>query len=238
MQISSCCIRSVIIATACWLALSSPATAQGVGAIGGTVIDESGAVMPGATVSLSSPGVIGGEQSAISDAQGAYQFTHLVPGTYTVKAELQGFRTTVQQGVAVNGDRTSRVDLKLAVGDLQESITVAGQPPLLDTTSATHQVVMTREVLDSLPTGSDVWSIARLTPSVHMSQYDVGGRNMFGQSGASAHGSSERETFVDGMDLNQYGGTYYVDSFSFAELNMQTANVPAERSTGGVVWYF
>ncbi|MGC4086192.1 MAG: hypothetical protein QM736_29735 [Vicinamibacterales bacterium] len=66
----------------------------------------------------------------------------------------------------------------------------------------------------------------------------MGGREMFGQSGASAHGSFERETFVDGMDLNQYGGTYYVDSFSFEELNMQTANVPAERSTGGVVWNF
>ena len=97
---------------------------------------------------------------------------------------------------------------------------------------------MTREVLDTLPTGGDVWSIARLTPAIHMYQYNVGGRNMFGQSSASAHGSTERETFVDGMDVNQYGGTFYVDSYSFEELGMQTANVTAERSTGGVVWNF
>jgi Carboxypeptidase regulatory-like domain/TonB dependent receptor-like, beta-barrel len=228
----------LLLVVVCWFALALPAAAQGVGAIGGIVIDESGAVLPGATVTLANPGVIGGDQSTVSDENGAYQFTHLVPGAYSVKGELQGFRSMIQRDISVNGDRTSRVDLKLAVGDLAETITVAGQAPLLDTRSATHQVVLTREVLDSLPTGSDVWSIARLTPSVHMAKYDVGGREMFGQSGASAHGSNERETFVDGMDLNQYGGTYYVDSFSFEELNMQTANVAAERSTGGVVWYF
>lgn len=222
----------------CWTLLPSPARAQGLGSLGGIVTDESGAVLPGVTVTLSNPGVIGADQSTVSDGQGEYQFTHLVPGAYSVKGELQGFQSMIQRDITVNGDRTSRADLKLGLGNLEETITVAGQSPLLDTKSATQQTVMTREVLDSLPTGSDVWSIARLTPSVHMSKYDVGGREMFGQSGASAHGSFERETFVDGMDLNQYGGTYYVDSFSFEELNMQTANVPAERSTGGVVWNF
>jgi hypothetical protein len=238
MKISAYWVRNLFLAVVCWVGLTLPAAAQAVGTIGGTVTDDSGAVLPGATVTLSNPGVIGADQATVSDAQGAYQFTHLVPGAYTVKGELQGFRSMIQQNITVNGDRTSRADLKLAVGNVAETITVSGEAPLLDTTSATRQTVLTREILDTVPTGSDVWSIARLTPSVHMSQYDVGGRNMFGQSGAAAHGSTERETFVDGMDLNQYGGTYYVDSFSFEELNMRTANVEAERSTGGVVWSF
>src|SRR5262245_32466926 len=136
------------------LIFSLQAFAQGVGAIGGTVRDESGAVMPGVTVTLSSPGVIGGDQETVSDGTGAYQFVRLIPGTYSVKAELQGFRAVVQENILVNADRTSRADLRLAVGELAETITVAGAAPLLDTTSALNQTVMSREVLDSLPTGN------------------------------------------------------------------------------------
>src|SRR5262245_57383740 len=148
--------------------VSAPALAQGVGAVAGTVVDESRAVLPGATVTLSSPGVIGGNQSTVSDAQGAYEFTRLVPGVYSVRAELQGFQSVVQEGIEVNADRTSRVDLRLVIGNVAETITVAGQAPLLDTTSALNQTVMTRDVLDSIPTGTDIWSIARLTPAVNM----------------------------------------------------------------------
>ena len=194
--------------------------------------------MPGVTVTLSNPGVIGGDQTTVSDATGAYQFTRLVPGRYKVRGELQGFSGQVQDGIEVNADRTSRVDIKLAVGNVEESVTVSGQSPLLDTTSALNQTTLARETLDTLPTGYDTWSIARLAPAIHLDKYDVGGREMFGQSNASAHGSSEREYFVDGMDLNQYGGTFYIDSFAFQEVNIQTANMSAERSTGGVVWQF
>ncbi len=70
-----------------------PAMAQGVGAIGGTVTDSSGAVLPGAIVTLtSSQGTVGGNQETVSDTRGAYQFLRLVPGTYAVKAAIQGFR--------------------------------------------------------------------------------------------------------------------------------------------------
>ena len=70
------------------------ASAQGVGGIGGTVSDQSGAVLPGVTVTLSNPlGTIGGNQETVTDERGAFQFVRLVPGTYTVRAELSGFRT-------------------------------------------------------------------------------------------------------------------------------------------------
>jgi hypothetical protein len=239
MKMSVRWVHVVVLAGICRVGVPSPAAAQfGVGAIGGTVIDESGAVLPGVTVTLSNPGVIGGDQTTVSDASGAYQFTRLVPGTYTVKGELQGFRSAIQEGVVVNADRTARADFRLQVGNVAETVTVTGESPLLDTKSALNQTVLAREVLDSLPTGYDTWSIARLAPSVRLDKYDVGGREMFGQSNASAHGSTEREYFIDGMDLNQYGGTFYIDSFAFQEVNIQTANLTAERSTGGVVWQF
>src|SRR5437762_12861285 len=126
--------ETIVVALAVWACSAPPVFAQGVGAIGGTITDSSGAVLPGATVTLSNPrGSIGGNQEAVADARGAFQFIRLVPGTYTVKAELQGFRSTTQENIVVNADATARVDLKLEIGTLQEGITVKGESPLLDT---------------------------------------------------------------------------------------------------------
>src|SRR5947208_6947983 len=199
--------RNILLAALSMITLPLPARAQGVGAIGGTVRDESGAVMPGVTVTLSSRGVIGGEQSTVSDGTGAYQFTRLVPGTYSVKAELQGFRTVIQEDIRVSADNTSRADLKLAVGDLAETITVAGATPLLDTTSALNQTVMSREVLDSLPTARDIFSIARLAPALTVGKLYVGGKDsLMTSNSVLIHGSpvAPQASIVDSRDWTPY----------------------------------
>src|SRR5947207_2767109 len=233
-------VRNISLAALLWITLSLPALAQGVGAIGGTVRDESGAVMPGATVTLSSPGVIGGDQSTVSDGTGAYHFTRLVPGTYSVKAELQGFRTVIQEDIRVSADNTSRADLKLAVGDLAETITVAGATPLLDTTSALNQTVLSREVLDSLPTARDIFSIARLAPAITVGKLDVGGKDsLMNSNSVFIHGSTaaQQAFMVDGMDITSYSGgiSFTMDSFAYQEINYQGGNLPAERAAAGVV---
>src|SRR5437879_6965643 len=88
----------IVVALALWACATPPVFAQGVGAIGGTITDSSGAVLPGATVTLSNPrGSIGGNQEAVADARGAFQFLRLVPGAYTVKAEIEGFRAATQE---------------------------------------------------------------------------------------------------------------------------------------------
>lgn len=232
-------LRRVALAVVCWMGLSLPALAQGVGAIGGTVMDNSGGVLPGVTVTLSSPGVIGGNQDTVTDAQGAYQFTRLVPGRYSVKAELQGFQTVVQENIDVNADRTSRADLRLTVGGVAETITVSGEAPLLDTTSTLEQTVMTRDVIDTLPVANDIYSMARLAPGLILNKYDVGGRDMIGQSRTFAYGSTGDEYgyMVDGMDITSYAGgiSFQVDGYSFQEINYQASNAPAEWASGGVV---
>ena len=114
----------VLLLSVCW---TLPVSAQGVGAIGGTVMDPTGAVLPGAAVSLSSAqGTVGGSQETVSDARGAYQFLRLVPGPYSVKAQLQGFRTVEQRNIVVNADNTSRADLTLPIGGLEEGVEVPG----------------------------------------------------------------------------------------------------------------
>jgi carboxypeptidase family protein len=210
-----------------WIGCALPASAQGVGAIGGIITDQSGAVLPGATVTLSSPGTIGGNQNTVSNERGEYEFARLVPATYSVKAELSGFRPVALENIEVNANRTSRADLKLAIGEMSESITVAGEAPLLDTSSALNQTVMTRDLLDTLPVANDVWSIARLAPSVQLSKFDVGGTQMLAQSVAFVHGSisGENAYMIDGLDINSYsGGTgssinFYLDSFGAQEMN-------------------
>src|SRR5262249_26785791 len=112
--------------------LPALATAQGgVGAITGTIQDGTGAVLPGVTVMLVNPGVIGGTQQTVSDGRGSFQFTRLVPGTYTVRAELAGFQSTARQNIVVNADFTARADLTLMVGEIAETVTVSGEAPLL-----------------------------------------------------------------------------------------------------------
>ncbi|MGE3512957.1 MAG: carboxypeptidase regulatory-like domain-containing protein, partial [Vicinamibacterales bacterium] len=217
---------------------------QGVGAIGGTVLDASGAVLPGVSVTLSNPGTIGGSQETVTDDRGTYQFSRLVPGRYSVRGQLAGFRPFVLENIIVNADATARADLRLELGDVSESITVSGQAPLLDTTSALNQTVMDRQVLDTLPGTNDLWGIARVVPSVVMNKYDVGGSESFQQSKITVHGSSpdgESQYQIDGMNIDAAVGatgnvTMYYDPFMFEEINYQTSNGSAENARGGIVY--
>src|SRR5437764_15426053 len=97
--------RGVLVVSMCCLAVL-PAVAQGVGSIGGTVMDTTGAVLPGATVTLSSAqGTVGSNQEATSDARGAYQFLRLLPGIYIVKGTMPGFRPVQQRNSGVTTEQ-------------------------------------------------------------------------------------------------------------------------------------
>ena len=226
-----------------FIASTAPAWAQGVGGIGGTVMDASGAVLPGATVSLSSSqGGVGSNQETTSDARGAYQFIRLVPGTYIVKVTMQGFRPAEQRNISVSSDQTARADLTLAIGQLEEGVVVSGEAPLLDTTSALKQTVLSQDVLQSLPNRIDVWSITRVIPSVVASKVDVGGSESFQQSNITVHGTqNENGYYIDGMNVSstQSSGsiaTFYLDPYAFVENNFQTGNASADAPTGGLVF--
>ena len=82
----------------------------------------------------------------------------------------------------------ARADLHLEIGTLSEGVTVSGEAPLLDTSTALQQTVISRDVLEALPNRTDVWSIARVIPGVVMSKVDVGGTEQFLQSSASVRG--------------------------------------------------
>jgi hypothetical protein len=223
---------------------AAPAMAQGFGGIAGTVTDASNAVMPGVNVTLSSlQGTVGANQQALTDDRGTYQFLRLVPGTYIVKAELQGFRPAEQRNIVVNADQTSRADVKLEIGTMQEGVTVSGEAPLLDTTSALKQTVLTNEVLQALPNRVDMWAITKVVPSIVLDKVDVGGSEAFIQSRATVHGSSQESGYyIDGLDVssldgNGTGATFYMDPFAYQETNYQVGGAGlAATSRGGLIY--
>jgi hypothetical protein len=225
------------------LASALPARAQGVGSIGGTAVDTSGAALPGVNITLTvQGGGVGSGQTAVTNDQGAFQFTRLVPGTYTATAELQGFRSVKQDSITVNSDRVSRVDFKLEIGTVEESITVSGQATLLDTSSGVKQTVISRDMLESLPNRTDVWSIARVIPGVVLSKLDVGGTEGFLQSAASVRGNADENKFtIDGMDVSALDGNatiaaLYLDPYAFQETNFMMGSGSAENSNGGLTF--
>ena len=91
------------------------AQAQTTSTLTGTITDSSGAVLPGVTVAISSPSLIGGTYSTVTDSQGIYRFLSLQPGLYKLTADLSGFRPNVNENIRVQLGQTVTLDVKLAM---------------------------------------------------------------------------------------------------------------------------
>ena len=123
--------RLALMLLACLL----PAVASGQqsSAIAGTVKDNSGAVLPGVTVEVASPVLIERLRTGVTDNEGRYNIVDLRPGTYAVTFTLAGFRGLRRDGIALTSGFTATVNADLELGSLEETITVSGDSPLVDT---------------------------------------------------------------------------------------------------------
>src|SRR3954470_848570 len=234
-------VRCAVLGMLCMLATTAAFAQVQTGSIAGVATDTSNAVMPGVTVSVSGDKLIGGVQTQVTDATGAYRFDRLPPGAYNVKFELQGFRPIDRTGIAISASFTATVNVKLEVGSVTETITVTGESPTVDTHSNLQQTVMTQAVLEGVPSGRDPWSIAKIIPGVQVSTYDVGGTQSIQQSSLSSHGSSTHDVSynIHGASVNWPGGgggatMLYYDQGMFEEVNYMTSAIPAEMMAGGV----
>ena len=145
------------------LSLPLSAAAQ-TSAISGEVKDSSGAVLPGVTVEVASPALIEKVRSAITDGAGRYSVPALRTGTYSVTFTLPGFNTIKRENVELTSDFTATVNAELKVGAVEETITVAANSPLVDVQSITTRTVMTREVMDTIPTGRNIQAVGIMIP--------------------------------------------------------------------------
>jgi len=125
----------------------------GTATINGQVTDESGGVLPGATVTATSPALQVPQVTTVSDAGGRYRLTPLPIGTYIVTFELAGFRSVRREDIRLTAGFTARVDAALSVGALEETVTVSGASPLVDTASPSSPARLRRSS-PSLPSTS------------------------------------------------------------------------------------
>jgi hypothetical protein len=223
------------------LLVSATAFAQGGGAsvtgtIQGRVTDASGAVLPGVTVTASSPSMIG-TQSQVTNENGGYRFPAVPPGAYTLTFELSGFNTVKRDGVQVSLGFTANVNAELAIAALQETLTVTGESPVIDTSATRVQQNFKLEQLNSIPNGRDMWALLAATPGVVMSRIDVGGNRAGTQTGYTAYGlNGQVRTSVEGINTTEGtgGAGFYYDYGSFEEVFMGVAGQGAEAATPGV----
>ena len=221
------------------LGLSGAAWAQQSGSLSGTVRDAQGGVLPGVTVTATAS--TAAVRSAVTNDQGVYSLSGLAPGSYTVDYDLAGFTPQKRQDVMVQVNRTTRLDVELGVGTLQETVTVSGAAPVVDVSSNTTQTNITKELYDSIPTGRNPWVMAGLVPGVVTGRLDVGGTEGMQQYNLEAFGSadSQKSFSIDGLKTNWGGGSggatmQYYGFEMYDEYNMQTASGTAESDVSGV----
>jgi hypothetical protein len=159
------CARLVLVTAL--IAMPGWARAQtAAGSIAGVVRDTTGAVLPGVTVEATSPALIEKVRVAQTDGEGRYQIIELRPGTYSVTFSLEGFNAVRREGIVLTTGFTAAVNADLQVGSVAETITVSGQSPVVDLQNTQQQVVVTREVIDSVPTGRSFQNLGVLIPGV------------------------------------------------------------------------
>ena len=162
------------------------------------------------------------------------------PGTYTVTYELRGFNTLKREGIQVTLGFTANLNVELTLAALQETVTVTGASPLIDTSSTRVQQNFKLEQLNSLPNARDMWELLAVTPAVTMSRIDVGGNRAGTQTDYQAYGFGGQDqqvrVLVEGINTTEGtgGAGFYFDYGSFEEVFLGTTGNGAEMATPGV----
>jgi hypothetical protein len=218
------------------LLLAPSAWAQQASGIAGVVRDASGAVLPGVTVEAASPALIEKVRSVVSDDEGRYSIINLVPGTYTVTFTLPGFNTFRREGIQLTSGFTASVNADLAVGSLEETITVSGESPLVDTQNVRKQTVLSSDLLNLLPSSTKHWGMLVQVTAGFTGQADVSG-TLNQNLGGTFHGKTGSKRQFEGMGIDWSGGNigYIANSAMVQETSIQTSGISAESNADGAV---
>src|SRR5881296_922247 len=232
-------VRLVMLWFVVLLPAAGRAQSSGAGAITGVVRDTSGAVIPGVTVEASSPALIDRVRSVVSDERGLYRIVDLRPGSYSVTFTLPGFRTLKREGIELTTSFTATVNADMSVGSVEDTVTVLGETPVVDTQNVRTQTTIARETLDAIPTTKRIGQYASLIPGATYTNptfQDVGGnQGEGGQFGVHGQRGADLSTNVEGLNQNQQAlGVFSFNSQAFQEIVVETGNMSAEAMTGGV----
>jgi Carboxypeptidase regulatory-like domain len=214
----------------CFIASTDSAWAQaGTAAVYGDIKDQQGAALPGAAVTLTSADT-GATRSTVTSETGSYRFVALTPGTYSLKVELNGFRTTVHDKLSLAVDTATKHDLGLELGSLAETVEVAGFSPILNSTDASLGNVISGLQIQQLPleARNPVGLLSLQAGAVYL---PTGDQRSGSVSGAR---SDQSNVTLDGVDVNdpQWGYAYNsvlrVTLESLQEFRVSTSNYSAD----------
>src|SRR5437762_5190916 len=224
------------------LAVAAPTAAQvQTGSILVRATDQQGALMPGVAITISSPALVAGTMTAVTDAGGVYRFPSLVPGTYSVKLELSGFQTIDRPNVVVLVGQTTPVEFTMKVASVAENVTVTGASPTVDTTSANVNVNLSEQLIQGTPGGRDIWALVEAkVPGLVISRPDVGGTSGGLQGTFSARGtaSAQNTSFLNGVNVGDPAAIgaagFYYDIDAFDDIQVSTGAHDITVPTSGV----
>jgi len=229
--------RSLVLALGLILALAPGAFAQfATGNIYGTVTDESGAVLPGASISLTSDL---GSRTTTSGSQGDFRFLNLDRGSYKLAVSLAGFGTVTREVAVVTGENVN-LTFNMKVAQVAETVTVTADTPLVDIKRRGTSTTMTTDELQKMPNARDPWGVLRNVPGVLTDRVNIAGSENGQQAAVAGKGSMSADKVwnLDGVNVTDMSATgaspSYFDFEAFQEINVTTGGNDMSLQGGGI----
>lgn len=209
------------------------------GGIRGKVVDAEGNPVPGATIKITSPGLLG-DRTTYSLDNGAYNFAAIPTGSYVMETTLAGFAPSRIEGVTVGLGQTRDVDIKMTLQSVTQEIQVVGEAPQLDTTANETGGRVEYEELIKVPTARDPWAVLNLIPSVQTDRINVGASESGQQATFVSKGDDGDGAVwnVDGVNVTDQAAVgaspSYYDFGAIEEIQVTTGGNDVSQMTGGV----
>jgi len=223
-----------------WAPALAGAQGVGVGSIQGRVTDETGATLPGVTVTISSPALQLRELTALTDSSGDYHFSDAPIGVYRVRYELAGFQSLVREGIRVTASFVARLDIVLKLGSVEETITVSGVTPIIDTSTTAGIISFSKETLETAPTSRAWAEVLAMAPGFRPAGLDIGGDQLSNQRvNIKNYGTSDQITpEIEGINTRQGSGSagFFYDYSSLEEAQIKAVGNDAEVALPGGAW--
>jgi hypothetical protein len=229
---------NLLLAFCLFILFAGPSLAQEQYAnVRGQVVDSDGQPLPGVAVTLES--TLFATRSETTFTSGIFRFINISPGLYTLKCELQGFKTYLQQNLDLRVGSNFDLRIVMELSALQEEVTVKAESPIVDTKKTSVGVNVTQVVLQEVPSARDPWVILQQVPGISMGSENVGGSSSGIQSLFYSKGTDYTSAMwnMDGIpitDQTALGSSFYYDFDSFEEMNITTGGQDATVQTPGV----
>jgi hypothetical protein len=233
-------MRGMLKLTVMVVAALLPSLAFAQGTLTGTVRDASGGVLPGVTVEAASPAIQGGVRTVVTDGNGIYRIIELSPGIYSLTFTLPGFNVVKRDEIQLQGTTVLTIPVEMRVGNLQETITVTGETPVVDVQTVRRETVLDADVIATVPGTRTVGNLLNATPGLTVDNNGINPTPTMTFFSARGGQTNEGRMAVNGLTVAAAfngGGvsSYILDSVNADETSVTVSGGMGESDTGGPV---